>query len=125
MHTHELGTGVIAFCPLSSGVLTDRYLNGLPTDSRRGKQGEDGRRWYEQQEAEGVWDEVRALNKIAHARGQTMAQMAITWILRDERMTSVLIGASKVTQIAENVKAVQASPLTAEELQQIEQILTD
>ena len=54
-----------------------------------------------------------------------MAQMAITWILRDERMTSVLIGASKVTQIAENVKAVQASPLTAEELQQIEQILTD
>jgi len=125
VHTHELGTGVIAFCPLSSGVLTDRYLNGLPTDSRRGKQGEDGRRWYEQQEAEGVWDEVRALNKIAHARGQTMAQMAITWILRDERMTSVLIGASKVTQIAENVKAVQASPLTAEELQQIEQILTD
>ncbi len=124
-HTAELGTGVITFCPLSQGMLTDRYLNGLPPDSRMGRRGEDGQRWYEEQKAKGLWDKVAALNEIAHQRGQTMAQLAITWILRDERITSVLIGASKVEQIAQNVEAAQAAALTEEELGRIEEILAE
>ncbi len=122
-HTAEAGTGVIAFAPLSGGMLTDRYLDGLPADSRRGRQGESGRRWYEEQKKSGTWDKVAALKEIAEARGQTMAQMAITWILRDERITTVLTGASKVEQVAQNIEAAQAAPLTDEELQKIEQIL--
>ena len=122
-NTGELGTGVIAFCPLSQGILTDRYLEGLPPDSRMGRRGDSGQRWYDEQKAKGVWRRVAALNKIAQERGQTMAQLAISWILRDERVTSVLIGASKVEQIAQNVEATQAAPLTEDELQQIEQIL--
>jgi len=122
-HTAEAGTGVIAFCPLQQGVLTDRYLNGLPSDSRRGKQGERGEQWYEEQKAAGVWDKVAALNQIGKARGQTMAQLAITWLLRDARVTSVLIGASKVEQIAQNIQAAKTAPLTEAELAQIETIL--
>ena len=122
-HTAEAGAGVIAFCPLAQGVLTDRYLDGLPDDSRMGKRGDEGRRWYEKQKAAGVWDRVTALNEMAKSRGQTMAQLAITWILRDDRITSVLTGASRVEQIAENLEAAQAEPLSDEELQKIEQIL--
>lgn len=122
-HTSEAGTGVIVFCPLAQGVLTDRYLDGLPADSRMGKRGEEGQKWYERQKAAGVWDKVAALNEIASARGQTMAQLAITWILRDARITSVLTGASRAEQIAENLEAAQAEPLSDEELQKIEQIL--
>ena len=122
-HTAEAGSGVIAFCPLAQGVLTDRYLDGLPDDSRMGKRGDEGRRWYEKQKAAGVWDRVTALNEMAKSRGQTMAQLAITWILRDDRITSVLTGASRVEQIAENLEAAQAEPLSDEELQKIEQIL--
>jgi L-glyceraldehyde 3-phosphate reductase len=122
-HTDEAGTGVIVFCPLSQGVLTDRYLDGLPDDSRMGKREEEGRRWYEKQKAAGVWGKVAALNEMAESRGQTMAQLAITWILRDERITSVLTGASRVEQIAENLEAGQAESLSDEELQKIEQIL--
>jgi L-glyceraldehyde 3-phosphate reductase len=122
-HTAGAGTGVIVFRPLAQGVLTDRYLNGLPPDSRMGKRGEGGRKWYERQKAAGVWDKVAALREIAKARGQTIAQMAITWILRDDRITSVLTGASRVEQITENLEAVRAEPLTAEEIQKIEQIL--
>jgi L-glyceraldehyde 3-phosphate reductase len=120
--TAMAGTGVIAFCPLAQGVLTDRYLNGLPPDSRRGKS-RDGQRWYEEQKAKGVWDKVTRLNEVAKARGQTLAQMALTWLLRDERVTSVLIGASKLEQLAENLGAAQAAPLSAEELQTIDAIL--
>ena len=122
-HTADAGTGVIAFAPLSGGVLTDRYLDGLPADSRRGKQGESGRRWYDEQKKAGTWDKVSALNEIARARGQKMAQLAITWLLRDDRITSVLVGASKVEQVAQNIEAVQATPLTDEELDQIERVL--
>jgi len=92
--TVAAGTGVIAFCPLAQGALTDRYLAGLPADSRRGRQGERGRQWYEQQRAAGVWDKVARLREVAAARGQTTAQLALTWLLRDERVTSVLIGVS-------------------------------
>lgn len=122
-HTAQAGAGVIVFSPLAGGVLTDRYLDGLPSDSRMGRRGEDGQRWYEEQKAAGVWEKVAALNELAKARGQTMSQLAITWLLRDERITSVLIGASRVEQIAENLEAVEASPLTDEELQKIKGIL--
>ena len=123
-YTAEAGTGVIAFVPLSQGVLTDRYLNGLPSDSRIGRCGDSGKQWYERLKADGVIDKVAKLNEIAKSRGQKMAQMAITWILRDDRITSVLIGASRVEQLEDNLQAAQASPLTDEELQEIEQILT-
>jgi L-glyceraldehyde 3-phosphate reductase len=122
-YTDEAGTGIIAFVPLAQGILTDRYLNGLPQDSRMGKRGEAGKEWYEKQKSAGVWDKVAKLNEIAINRGQTMAQLAITWILRDQRITSVLIGASRVSQLDENIKAIQAPSLTDEELQKIENII--
>ncbi len=121
----ETGVGIIAFCPLSSGVLTDRYLNGLPTDSRQGLRGKSGQDWYDERERNGLWDGIRSLREIAQERGQTMAQMALTWILRDERITSVLIGASRVEQIDENLAAGSAAPLTDEELAKIEAILAE
>jgi len=123
--THAVGTGVIAFCPLAQGVLTDRYLDGLPEDSRRGRCGEDGRKWWQQQQDAGVWDKVRRLREIAAARGQTMAQLALTWLLRDERVTSVLIGVSRIEQLADNLAAANAAPLTDEELGAIDAILAE
>ena len=122
-HTHAAGCGVIAFCPLAQGVLTDRYLNGLPADSRRGREGDRGREWFEEQQAAGVWEKVRKLNALAAARGQSMAQMALTWLLRDGRVTSVLIGVSRLEQLKENIAAAQAPPLSQEEQEGIEQIL--
>ncbi|MBM3215374.1 L-glyceraldehyde 3-phosphate reductase [Candidatus Poribacteria bacterium] len=122
-HTAAAGTGVIPFCPLAQGVLTDRYLDGLPADSRQGRRGESGQRWYAEQEAAGVWDRVRSLREIARERGQTVAQMAITWQLRDDRITSVLIGASSSAQIVENVAAATAPRLTDEELRRIDAVL--
>jgi len=121
--TAQAGTGVIVFCPLAQGQLTEKYLHGLPADSRYGRRGERGRRWYEQRKAAGVWDKVAKLNELARARGQSLPQMALAWILRDERITSVLIGASKVDQLAENIQAVHAPPLSEQELRQIEEIL--
>ena len=122
-HTAAAETGVIAFCPLAQGALTDRYLDGLPADSRRGREGDSGRKWYEQQDAAGVWDKVRKLSAIAAARGQTMAQTALTWLLRDERVTSVLVGVSRVEQLADNIAAAGAAPLSDEELGKIDAIL--
>lgn len=122
-HTKEAGTGVIVFSPLAQGMLTERYIDGLPSDSRMGRRGEEGQRWYERQESSGIIDKVRALKEIAKERGQSMSQLAITWILRDERITSVLAGASKVEQIEENIAAVKAPKLSQEELQKIEEIL--
>jgi L-glyceraldehyde 3-phosphate reductase len=122
-HTAASGTGVIPFCPLAQGVLTDRYLDGLPADSRQGRRGDRGRQWYEEQERAGVWTKVRKLRDVARERGQTTAQLAITWLLRDDRITSVLIGASRKEQIAENVRAVESPPLSDEELRRIDDIL--
>ena len=121
-HTDREGAGVIAFCPLAQGILTDRYLNGLPADSRRGRS-DSGRQWYEKQKAAGVWDKVARLNELARARGQTMAQLALTWLLRDARVTSVLVGVSRVEQLAENLQAATAPPLSSEELARIDQVL--
>lgn len=120
-HTARLGIGVIAFCPLAQGLLTARYLDGIPEDSRAASP--DGFLSRDAITPE-LQAKLRALNGIARERGQTLAQMALTWVLRDPRVTSALIGASRVSQIEENVAALQAAPLTAEELQRIDAILS-
>jgi L-glyceraldehyde 3-phosphate reductase len=114
------GIGVIAFCPLAQGLLTDRYLNGIPKDSRVVT---DGRFLKEGDITEGRLNQIISLQNIAKERGQSLAQMALSWILRDGEVTSVLIGASKVSQIEENVKIVGNSKFTEDELKQIETIL--
>ena len=121
--TERAGTGVIAFCPLAQGILTDRYLGGLPENSRMGQLGEEGRRWYEARKAEGLWDKIARLNEVAKARGQSLAQMALRWLLRDARMTSVLVGVSSLEQLKDNLRALEAAPFSEEELMKIEDIL--
>lgn len=116
------GIGIIAFCPLAQGLLTDRYLNGIPADSRVQK---DGRFLRESDISDSRLRTVRALNTIASEREQTMAQMALSWILRDHEVTSVLIGASRASQIIDNVKMLNAEPFTAEQLLRIEQLLKE
>lgn len=120
-HTAAWGTGVIAFCPLAQGRLSDKYLNGLPKAGRFARR-EDAAKWYEQQKAAGIWDKATKLNEIAKARGQTLPQMALAWLLRDERITSVLIGASKVPQIEENLGALKNAAFSEEELKKIDLI---
>lgn len=114
------GIGIIAFCPLAQGLLTNKYLHGIPEDSRIRT---DGRFLHEDALSEARLAQIRALNEIAVNRGQTLAQMALSWVLRDGEVTSVLIGASKASQITENTKIVNAAPFTAEELTAIESIL--
>lgn len=114
------GIGCIAFCPLAQGLLTDRYLNGIPQDSRAAKPHGFLKR---REITEGVLKKVRALSKIAAARGQTLAQTALAWVLKDSRITSVLIGASRVEQIEQNIAAIESAEFTAGELSQIEKIL--
>ncbi|MCC7407551.1 MAG: aldo/keto reductase [Phycisphaeraceae bacterium] len=119
-HTDRLGIGVIVFSPLAQGMLTDKYLNGIPTDSRAGSATGFLR---PHQVTPAIIEKVKKLKVVAEARGQSMAQLALTWILRDKRITSVLFGASRVSQIDDNLKALSASPLTAEELGRIDAIL--
>ena len=116
----EDGIGCIAFCPLAQGLLTGRYLTGIPGDSRAAKP--HGFLKPAQITPQRL-DQLRRLNAIAVARDQTLAQMALTWVLRDQRVTSALIGASRVEQIEENVKALTAPRLTDPELSAIEAIL--
>jgi L-glyceraldehyde 3-phosphate reductase len=114
--------GCIVFSPLAQGLLTDRYLDGIPEDSRAGKP-------HGFLRPEHVTDDrlaqVRRLNGIAQARGQTMAQMALAWVLRHEAMTSALVGASRVEQIEDSVSALNNLAFTDDELAAIEDILTD
>jgi len=117
---HELGLGMIAFCPLYQGLLTDKYLNGVPKGSRADVaphflRGKDLR--------PEVIECVRQLNEFAAGRGQTLAQMALSWILKDSRVTSALIGASKPQQIEDCVRAVKKIDFTADELKRIEEVL--
>ncbi len=114
----KLGKGIIAFSPLAQGMLTDRYLNGIPEDSRISRNG------YLKADAltEKRLDQIRALNELAKERGQTLAEMALAWILRDGIVTSVLVGASKPEQILDNVGAVQNTTFTDEELKLIDEI---
>jgi L-glyceraldehyde 3-phosphate reductase len=112
----ELGVGCIAFSPLAQGVLTTKYLNGVPAGSRATRNGS----LSTDQLTERTLAHVRALNEIAAARGQTLAQMAISWVLRDQRMTSALIGASSVTQLEENLAAAAKTSFAAEEIAAID-----
>jgi L-glyceraldehyde 3-phosphate reductase len=114
------GMGCIAFCPLAQGLLTDRYLEGIPDGSRASKP--HGFLKKHHLEA-GRLDQVRALEPLARERGQTIAQMALAWVLRDERMTSALIGASRVEQIEQNVAALANLKFSPEELRSIDAIL--
>jgi L-glyceraldehyde 3-phosphate reductase len=112
----ELGVGCIAFSPLGQGVLTSKYLGGIPAGSRASRNGS----LSSDQLSERTIGHVRALNKIAASRGQTLAQMAISWVLRDPRMTSALIGASSVAQLEENLAAAAKASFTAEEIAAID-----
>lgn len=115
----KLGKGIIAFSPLAQGTLTDRYLNGIPEDSRIRK---DGRFLKESVLSEKKLEQIRALNELAKQRGQTLAEMALAWILKDGVVTSVLIGASKPEQILDNIKAIENTTFSREELDRIDQI---
>jgi L-glyceraldehyde 3-phosphate reductase len=114
----ENGVGFIAFSPLAQGLLTGRYLEGIPTDSRMAKE--------KFLKSSVLTPEMHAklvkLNDIATRRGQTLAEMALAWILRDGAVTSVLIGASRPAQILENLKAVENTEFTEEELTSINRI---
>jgi L-glyceraldehyde 3-phosphate reductase len=116
----EQGIGCIAFSPLAQGQLTDRYLDGLPPDSRAVKSGVF---LSPRDITEAKLAKIRALNALAKARGQGLAQMALAWVMRPKCMTSVLIGASRKSQIAENVAALANLQFEAAELEAIERIL--
>lgn len=114
----EQGYGIIAFSPLAQGLLTDKYLNGIPEDSRVKR---DGRFLHEADVAARL-PQIKALNEIAASRGQSLAQMALSWVLRDGKVTSVLIGASRPEQILDNIKIVGHTEFSKEELDKIEKI---
>lgn len=111
----ENGTGFIAFSPLAQGLLTNRYLKGIPEDSRIAKGG------FLKKEAltEEVLNKIKALNELATLRGQTLAEMALAWVLKDEMVTSVIIGASSVAQLDDNLKAIKNTTFTAEEIEKM------
>ena len=114
------GIGIITFSPLAQGLLTDRYLHGIPEDSRIRT---DGRFLKETAIVEETLKKIRALNELAAQRGQTLAQMALSWILRDGDITSVLIGASRPSQILDNIGIVHAAAFSEEERHRIDEIL--
>lgn len=114
-----LGKGIIAFSPLAQGTLTDRYINGIPEDSRIKK---DGRYLKADVLTYEKLSQIKALNELAEERGQSLAQMALSWVLKDGVVTSVLIGASKPEQIIDNIKALDCVEFTAEELKKIDEI---
>ena len=115
----KLQKGIIAFSPLAQGMLTDRYLNGIPADSRIAT---DGRFLKETALTPERLSQIRALNELAKKRGQTLAEMALSWILKDGDVTSVLIGASRPEQILDNIAIVGHTSFTQEELDAIDQI---
>lgn len=115
----EHGIGIITFSPLAQGMLTDRYLHGIPQDSRIRT---DGRFLKEESVNQETLDKVQALNAIAQRRGQTLAQMALAWILRDGDITSVLIGASKPSQILDNLGMMENTKFSEEERREIDRI---
>ncbi len=117
----ELGVGCICFSPLAQGVLTDRYLDGIPEGSRASRSGS----MSPDQLNEETMAKVRALNEVAQGRGQTLAQLALAWTLRDQGMTSTLVGASSIEQLEQNLGALQRLDFTAAELAEIDGYATD
>jgi L-glyceraldehyde 3-phosphate reductase len=115
------GVGCIVFSPLAQGMLTDRYLNGIPEDSRAAREGSLSRDMLSDENLA----HIRALHEIAAARGQSLAQLALAWTLRDPRVTSALIGASSVAQLEANVGALQRLDFSDEELAAIDQQAVD
>ena len=115
--TGNLKKGLITFSPLAQGQLTDRYLNGIPEDSRIRK---DGRFLKESVLTAERMEQIRKLNELAAQRGEKLADMALAWLLQKKEVTSVLIGASKTQQILDNIKAIHSEPFTDEELQKID-----
>lgn len=116
--TGNLKKGLITFSPLAQGQLTDRYLNGIPEDSRIRK---DGRFLKESILTAERMEQIRKLNELAAQRGEKLADMALAWLLQKKEVTSVLIGASKTQQILDNIKAIHSAPFTKEELQKIDE----
>jgi L-glyceraldehyde 3-phosphate reductase len=112
----EIGAGCIVFSPLAQGLLTDRYLDGIPEDSRAAREGS----FSQSMLTEGNLERARALNEIAVRRGQSLAQLALAWTLRDPRVTSTLIGASSIEQLEDNVAALDRLDFTPDELEEIE-----
>ena len=115
----EEGKGIIAFSPLAQGMLTDRYLNGIPQDSRIRTDG----RFLQEKTVQAKMQKIQQLNEIAKERGERLAQMALKWVRKDEDVTSVLIGASKPEQILENLKVLESAAFTKEELEKIDEIV--
>ena len=113
------GVGAIVFSPLAQGLLSDRYLKGIPADSRAAR----GVFLTRQDVSKAVLAKVNALNQVARRRGQTLAQMAVAWVLRDPRVTSALVGTSKVAQVDDNVAALKNLKFSAEELRVIDRVL--
>jgi L-glyceraldehyde 3-phosphate reductase len=116
----ENGVGSIVFCPLAQGLLTNKYINGIPADSRAAKTSSF---LSKEQVTDEVVNRVKKLNEVAVGRGQNLAQMALAWVLRGGRVTSALIGASRVSQLEENVAALNNLSFTEDELNRIEDIL--
>ena len=117
--SYRLGKGIICFSPLAQGLLTDRYFNGIPADSRIKT---DGRFLNESQISDEIIGKIKKLNEIAARRGQTLAEMALAWNLKDDSITSVIIGASKPSQILDNIKATENTSFSAEELKMIDEL---
>lgn len=114
---HENGAGFIGFSPLAQGLLTDRYLDGIPDDSRIAR----GGHLKKETLTDDTLQRIRTLNRIAQRRGQTLAEMALAWILKDERVTSVIVGASSTAQLDKNLKAIHSPAFDTKELEEIEQ----
>jgi L-glyceraldehyde 3-phosphate reductase len=117
----ELGVGCIVFSPLAQGMLTDRYLNGVPEGSRASRNGSLSPKLL----TDAAMEKIRALNEIARGRGQTLAQLALAWTLRDPRVTSTLIGASSIEQLEQNLGALDNLEFTEDELAEIDRYATD
>jgi len=117
----EFGAGFIAFSPLAQGILTNKYLHGIPEDSRAAKSTGFLKK---DQVTEGKIVIARQLNEIAERRGQTLAQMALAWVLKDERVTSVIVGASSVKQLSDNLKTVENLEFTDDEVNQISSLIS-
>jgi L-glyceraldehyde 3-phosphate reductase len=117
----ELGIGCIVFSPLAQGMLTDKYLDGIPEGSRASRESSLSPDLLTPEALE----KIRALNEIAGRRGQSLAQMAVAWVLRDERVTSALVGASSVAQLEANVAALENLDFSTDELVEIDKYATD